>query len=252
MDSLAPVFRALADPHRRLLLDRLFAHDGQTLGDLAAHLPEMTRFGAMKHIAVLEEAGLVTAQRVGREKRHYLNPVGIRLIHDRWISKYAAPIVGAISVIKHELEGEAMDAPAHVYTAWIRTTPERLWRAITDGADTERYYFGTRVASAWTPGARIEYFYPDGTIAADGEVLEVDEPRRLAMTFHARWDAEVDAAGPIRHVWAIASDDDGTCKLTVETYDLVGARAGEFTEGIAFIVSGLKTWLELGQPMPVG
>src|SRR5918993_3220065 len=203
MDHMALVFRALADPNRRLLLDRLFERDGQTLGDLATHLPEMTRFGAMKHLGVLEEAGLVTTQRIGREKRHYLNPVGIRLVHDRWISKYAAPIVGAMLAIKHELEGDAMDAPAHVYTAWIRTTPERLWRAITDGAETERYYFGTRVESAWTPGARIAYSYPDGRIAADGEVLEIDKPRRLAMTFHARWDEEIEAEGPVRQVWEI-------------------------------------------------
>jgi uncharacterized protein YndB with AHSA1/START domain/DNA-binding transcriptional ArsR family regulator len=252
VEPLAPVFRALADANRRLLLDRLFERDGQTLGQLAGQLPDMTRFGVMKHLGILEEAGLVTAERVGREKRHYLNPVGIRLIHDRWISKYAAPVVGAMSAMKQHLEGDAMDAPAHVYTAWIRTSPERLWRAITDGEQTQRYYYGTRVVSDWTPGARIEYFYPDGRVAADGEVLEIDEPRRLAMTFHARWDPEVDAAGPIRHVWTIEPDDDGTCKLTVTTLDATGNRAGEFIEGMAYIVSGLKTWLETEEPLAVG
>jgi uncharacterized protein YndB with AHSA1/START domain len=145
-----------------------------------------------------------------------------------------------------------MDAPNHVYTVFIRATPDRLWRAITDGAETEHYYYGTRVVSDWTVGSRVEYRYPDGRVAADGEVLEVDEPRRLAMSFHARWDPEVEAAGPIRHVWAIEPADDGTCKLTVETHDLTGSRAGEFTEGMAFIVSGLKTFVETGEPMPVG
>jgi DNA-binding transcriptional ArsR family regulator len=83
------VFPALGDPNRRLLLDCLFERDGQTLGELTGHLPDMSRQGVMKHLRVLEAAGLVTAHKVGREKRHYLNPVPIRLIHDRWISKYA-------------------------------------------------------------------------------------------------------------------------------------------------------------------
>jgi len=252
MDDMAAVFRALADANRRLLLDSLFERDGQTLGDLTAHLPGMTRFGVMKHLSVLQDAGLVTTERVGREKHHYLNPVGIRLIHDRWITKFAAPVVGAMTAIKEHLEGEPMSAPDHVYTAFIRATPERLWRAITDGAETERYYYGTRVESDWTVGSKVAYRYPDGRIAADGEVLEIDEPRHLSMSFHARWDPEVEAAGPVRHTWAIEPADGGTCKLTVTTHDLSGARAGEFVEGMAFIVSGLKTLVETGEPTPVG
>ena len=99
------VFRALADPSRRRLLDELFKRDGQTLSQLDALLPEMTRFGVMKHLRILEAAGLVTTRKIGREKLHYLNPVPIRLIHDRWISKYAAPWVGAMGTLKRELEG---------------------------------------------------------------------------------------------------------------------------------------------------
>ena len=97
------VFKALADPTRRQLLDRLFEQDGQSLGALEAGLP-MSRFGVMKHLKVLEEAGLVTTQRRGREKLHYLNPVPIRLIHDRWVSKYAEPWASALSELKTELE----------------------------------------------------------------------------------------------------------------------------------------------------
>jgi DNA-binding transcriptional ArsR family regulator len=96
-------FKALADPTRRSLLDELFARDGQTLTELEERLP-MTRFGVMKHLKVLEEAGLVATQRRGREKLHYLNSVPIQLIHDRWVSKYAEPIAAVISGIKHELE----------------------------------------------------------------------------------------------------------------------------------------------------
>ena len=98
------VFRALNDPSRRLLLDKLFAEDGQTLGELCAHLPEMTRFGVMNHLRVLEEGRLVTTRRQGRSKLHYLNPVPIRLLHDRWISKYTEPRVGAIADLKARIE----------------------------------------------------------------------------------------------------------------------------------------------------
>jgi DNA-binding transcriptional ArsR family regulator len=97
------VFKALADPTRRSLLDELFARDGQTLTELEERLP-MTRFGVMKHLKVLEEAGVVTTQRRGREKLHYLNSVPIQLIHDRWVSKYAEPLAAAITGIKRELE----------------------------------------------------------------------------------------------------------------------------------------------------
>ena len=99
------VFRALADPTRRSLLDELFREDGQTLTALEARLP-MSRFGVMKHLRVLEEAGLVVTRRAGREKRHFLNAVPIRLIHDRWVSKYAEPLAAAISGIKHQIEEE--------------------------------------------------------------------------------------------------------------------------------------------------
>jgi DNA-binding transcriptional ArsR family regulator len=102
------VFKALSDPSRRLLLDSLFVHDGQTLSELSARLPMMTRFGVMKHLRLLEAAGLVATRKIGREKLHYLNPVPIRLIHDRWIGKYAEPWVGALADLKVSLEGAAM------------------------------------------------------------------------------------------------------------------------------------------------
>src|SRR3954451_15579086 len=102
------VFRALADPTRRSLLDELFRDDGQTLGGLERRLP-MSRFGVMKHLRVLEDAGLVTTQRRGREKLHFLNPVPIRLVHDRWVSKYAKAWAAALSELKRDLEEETMD-----------------------------------------------------------------------------------------------------------------------------------------------
>ncbi|HLZ09916.1 MAG TPA: metalloregulator ArsR/SmtB family transcription factor, partial [Chloroflexota bacterium] len=121
------VFKAIADPVRRTLLDRLFRHNGLTLSDLCDGLT-MTRFGVMKHLRILEAAGLVATRKVGRKKRHYLNPVPIRLIHDRWVSKYTGPMAAALIELKSVLEGSAVGAEAvvQVYQIVIRTTPERL------------------------------------------------------------------------------------------------------------------------------
>src|ERR1700743_758042 len=143
------VFRALADPTRRELLDELFREDGQTLGTLEERFP-MTRFGVMKHLKVLEEAGLVVTRRRGREKLHFLNPVPIRLVHDRWVSKYAEPWVSSLSDLKTRLE-QTMEK---IYEIYIRTTPERLWAAITDSNTRAKYQWGMQVESDWTPGGR--------------------------------------------------------------------------------------------------
>ena len=144
------VFKALADPTRRFLLDRLFARDGRTLTELESEL-EMTRFGVMKHLRVLEDAGLVVTRRSGREKLHFLNPVPIRLIHDRWIDKYTERQVSALADLKNELEENGMSTTddehsttTQVYRIYIRATPEAIWDAITKPEWNEKYgYRGT-------------------------------------------------------------------------------------------------------------
>src|SRR5256714_1065196 len=165
------VFRALADPTRRSLLDELFQQDGQSLSALEQRRP-MTRFGVMKHLRLLEEAGLVVTRRRGREKLHFLNPVPIRLVHDRWVSKYAEPWAATLSGLKHRLEDRTMEK---VFEIYIKTTPERLWEAITDGEMRSKYNFGARVKSDWTPGSRYEAVHPGaGITISAGENLEVD------------------------------------------------------------------------------
>src|SRR6266516_5846692 len=151
MLDMDAVFRALADPTRRSLLDELFRQDGHTLVALERRLP-MTRFGVMKHLRVVEEAGLVTTRRRGREKLHFLNPVPIRLVHDRWVSKYAEPWAAELSGLKNRLEATM----EKVFEIYIKTTPERLWEAITDSELRRRYNFGMGVVSDWTPGSRYE------------------------------------------------------------------------------------------------
>jgi uncharacterized protein YndB with AHSA1/START domain/DNA-binding transcriptional ArsR family regulator len=251
-DPMAPTFRALADPNRRVLLDRLFERDGQTLGELCEYLPEMTRFGVMKHLGVLEEAGLVTTLRVGREKRHFLNPVPIRLVHDRWIGKFAEPVIGAMSALKSKLE-TPMDTIDHIYAIQIKASPDRVWQAITDGDETVRYYYNTRVVSDWTVGSRLSYDYPDGSIAADGIVLEVEPGRRVVMSFHPHWDPGIEAEGPVRMTWEVEPAGDGGSKLTVTSVLKAGSKSSEaFAAGIVYIVSGLKTFVETGEPLAVG
>jgi DNA-binding transcriptional ArsR family regulator len=251
-DAMAPIFRALADPGRRELLDRLDERDGQTLGELCAYLPQMTRFGVMKHLRVLEDAGLVRAMKVGREKRHFLDPVPIRLVHDRWIGKFAEPVVGAISSIKHRLEAD-MDRIDHVYSTYIKATPERVWQAVTNGDDTVGYYYGTRVTSTWTAGAPLTYTYPDGSIAADGTIAAIEPGRSVTMLFHPRWDPEIEADGPVRMTWSLEPADGGMTRLTVTSALIPGSRTeSEFSGGVVYIVSGLKTLLETQVPLTVG
>src|SRR6202142_4476148 len=141
------VFKALADPTRRSLLDELFREDGQTLSALEERFP-MSRFGVMKHLKQLEEAGLVVTKRRGREKLHFLNPVPIRLVHDRWVSKYAEPWAAGLSGLKTRLE-QPMEK---VFEIYIKTTPERLWEAITDPEIRAKYNFGASVHSEWKAG----------------------------------------------------------------------------------------------------
>ncbi len=236
------VFKALADPTRRSLLDELFREDGQTLSALEGRFA-MSRIGVMKHLKQLEEAGLVVTKRRGREKLHFLNPVPIRLVHDRWVSKYAEPWAAGLSGLKHRLEGPMQK----VFEIYIRTTPERLWEAITDGEIRSKYNFGARVTSDWTPGSRYEMSHPNANgLLGEGENLEVDPPRRLVQNMVALWSDEVKREGTSRVTWEIEPVGD-SCRLTV-THDQLREDANdELYGGWPMILSGLKTWLETGE-----
>jgi uncharacterized protein YndB with AHSA1/START domain len=237
------VFRALADPTRRSLLDELFREDGQTLSALEGRLP-MTRFGVMKHLRQLEEANLVVTRRRGREKLHFLNPVPIRLVHDRWVSKYAEPWAAALSGLKNRLE-EGMEK---VFEIYIKTTPERLWEAITDSEMRSKYSFGTGIKSDWTPGSRYKAIHPAGVEIAEGENLEVDPPRRLVQSFTALWSEDVKNEGWSRVTWEIEPVGD-SCRLTVTHDELREGANDELYGGWPMILSGLKTLLETGEDL---
>jgi uncharacterized protein YndB with AHSA1/START domain/DNA-binding transcriptional ArsR family regulator len=239
------VFRALADPTRRSLLDELFKADGQTLTALEERLP-MTRFGVMKHLKVLEEANLVVTRRRGREKLHFLNPVPIRLVHDRWVSKYAEPWAASLSELKHRLEDRTMEK---VFEIYIKTTPEQLWQAITNPELRAKYNFGVGVESDWTPGSRYTSVHPGaGGALGEGENIEVDAPRRLVQSFTALWSDEVKAEGTSRVTWEIEQVED-SCRLTVTHDELREGANDELYGGWPMILSGLKTLLETGEEL---
>jgi uncharacterized protein YndB with AHSA1/START domain len=236
------VFKALADPTRRELLDELFRSDGQTLSALEERF-EMTRFGVMKHLRQLEEAGLIVTRRRGREKLHFLNPVPIRLIHDRWVSKYAEPWASGLAGLKRELE-KTMEK---VFEIYIATTPERLWEAITDSEIRAKYNFGAGIVSDWTEGSSFTFSHaPGGRVLGEGRNLVVDPPRRLVQTMTALWGEDVKAEGESRITWEIEPVGD-SCRLTVVHDQLREGANDQLYGGWPMILSGLKTWLETGQ-----
>src|ERR1700730_10801494 len=252
--AMESVFKALADPSRRRLLDLLFERDGQTLTELAGSLPAMTRFGVMKHLGLLEEAGLVTTRRAGREKLHDLNAVPIRMVHDRWIGKYRKARAAALVDLKLDMEEEmaTMDArPAQIYTVFIRAPREKVWDAITRPEFTRKYFFGSEPSSTWKPGARLLWTeHGTGRELVDGEVVEYDNARRLGHTWIVKYDADLNAEGPSRVTYEL-EETDGITKLTAvhdnfpagsKVYDNVAG-------GWMLVLSGLKTLVETGSPL---
>ena len=251
-DDLA--FRALADPTRRLLLDRLFEREGRTLNQLHAEVAGMTRFGVMKHLRILEAAGLVVTHRVGREKLHYLNPMPVQLIHDRWVDKYTRLRAATLADLKEELErGEAMtEGPQQIYQLYIKATPEQIWDAITKPEFTARYFHGTRVDTTGEVGTPIRHFAPDGKeMWGDDAVLESDRPRRFVHTWQSLYNAELAAEPKSRVTWQIEPQPGGISRLTVihDRLENSPKTAANVAGGWMFIISGLKTLLETGEPL---
>ena len=267
--SMNPVFRALSDPSRRLLLDRLMVQSGQSLRELGAGL-DMTRQSVRKHLAVLEEANLVSVVKSGRESLHYLNAAPIADIADRWISRYHQPRVRILADLKHELENTPMDTPDFVYTTYIKTTPEQLWQALTDPVFTERYW-GCRFFSDWRAGSTYAMEQAGIRVEDDGQrVVESDPPRRLSYMWHTFSPEWVDAVGRSHFTdeqlarmtaeprstvtFDIEPSDDGFVKLTVRHSGLEpgGVTAGGISEGWPRVLAGLKTLLETPEPASTG
>ncbi|QIS21813.1 ArsR/SmtB family transcription factor [Nocardia terpenica] len=256
------VFKALADPSRRLLLDGLNAHNGQTLRELCAGL-DMTRQAVSKHLAVLEAANLVTTRRRGREKLHYLNAEPINAIADRWIHRYDRGRVRALADLKTALEGASMSS-AFVYTTYIKTTDRRLWQALTDPAFTRRYW-GATFETDWRTGSPM-IWEQQGWTSADPEqvILEADPYRRLSYTWHTfdqafaeRFEFSAEdgakfAAEPRSTVTFELEPVGETVKLTVthDGFPEGSAVLAAISQGWPGILSNLKTLLETGETLP--
>jgi uncharacterized protein YndB with AHSA1/START domain/DNA-binding transcriptional ArsR family regulator len=258
------VFRALADPSRRLLLDRLNERNGQTLRELCAGLG-MTRQSVSKHLAILEAANLVTTIRRGREKLHYLNPAPINEIAERWITRYDRHRVRALADLKRALEEPSMnDQPTFVYTTYIKTTPERLWQALTDPAFTARYW-GITFDSDWQPGSEMIWHQRGVTIADPDQIVLESEPyRRLSYTWHT-FSSELADALDFSAEAQVRIAEEPRSKVTFEIEELGervkltvvhdGFEPGSVvvtlvSQGWPSVLSDLKTLLETGETLP--
>jgi DNA-binding transcriptional ArsR family regulator/uncharacterized protein YndB with AHSA1/START domain len=261
---LDDVFRALADPSRRVLLDSLNERNGQTLRELCSRL-DMARQSVSKHLAVLEAANLVTTVRRGREKLHYLNAAPINEIAERWITRYERDRVSALADLKRALEDTPVSRPSFVYVNYIRTTPERLWQALTEPAFTERYW-GMVFHSDWKQGSQYVLHQFGLTIVDDQQVvLEAEPYRRLSYAWHAvtpEWADALDLTDEARERLAaeprskvtfdIEALDDEQVKLTVVHDGLApdGLMGSLIGNGWPRVLSNLKTLLETGEPLP--
>ena len=255
------MFKALADPTRRALLDRLEERNGQTLAELCEGAT-MSRQSVSKHLAVLEEAGVVTTQWRGREKLHFLDAAPLQAIADRWLSRYDQRRAAALADLETALEAPTVNE--FVYTTYIRTTPEALWQALTEPAFTRRYW-GVELTSDWQVGSVVAWQFAGVTMADDESVVvESDPPRRLAYHWH-----------PITPEFgrAIEASEEDVARLAAEPRSLVAfdlEQVGEMvklrvthggfaegsellpgiSEGWPAILASLKTLLETGEPLP--
>ncbi|MEU4402642.1 ArsR/SmtB family transcription factor [Micromonospora orduensis] len=265
-------FRALADPSRRRLLDRLNERNGQTLRELCDGLAT-TRQAVSKHLSVLESANLVTTVRRGREKLHYLNAAPINAIADRWLSRYDRERATALADLSTALERQPMDSPTFVYTTYVTTTPQRLWAALTEPAFTRRYWGGVALVSDWQVGSPVLWQdAPEGEPRDLGQRVLVAEPyRRLSYSWHGfqpehaehfGWSAAelADRLGERRSTvtFEIEPHTASVVRLTVIHDDfspdseMHRAISGQLdgSGGWPEVLAGLKTLVETGEPMP--
>ena len=244
MNRMDAIFKALNDPARRALLDSLRDRDGQSLSDLETQL-DMTRFGVMKHLRVLEDASLVVTRKSGRFKYHYLNAVPLQEVIDRWIEPLLAkPTARAVIDLKSKLEGSSdmTEKPDFVMKTFIRCTQDALWDALTDPDQMASWHF--MAGGVRKDDDTYVYTTPDGGVMMRARTLETEPKSRIVSTFEPNWEG---GGAPSKTIFLIAAEG-AHCALTVEHYDLTfPVVPGEgIHDGWARWAAGLKTYLESG------
>jgi DNA-binding transcriptional ArsR family regulator/uncharacterized protein YndB with AHSA1/START domain len=237
------IFKALNDPARRALLDSLRRRDGQTLGELEEQF-DMTRFGVMKHLKVLEEAHLIVTRRQGRFKYHYLNALPLQEMLDRWVAPFLQPQARALSDLKSRLERETrMGKPDFMMQTFIRCSQDALWEALTRADRMAAYHFMcNEVHGDAAPGNVTRFVKPDGSDMLRQVTTEMDPKSRIAMTFEPLFMGE---GAPVSHMVYLIEPQGEACKLTIEHYDMAPGQEG-FAEGWARLAASLKSYLETG------
>ncbi len=235
------IFKALNDPARRALLDSLRETDGQTLTQLEEQL-DMTRFGVMKHLRVLEDARLVTTRKVGRFKHHYLNPLPLQDMTDRWVRPFLQGQVRALSSLKHRLETSMK--PDLVMSTLINCSHDALWDALTKGELIGAYHFACASVTGdyAKPGDRVEYNFDAGGVMLSNRVISIEPKTRIEMDFHPSWGGD---ETPSRCIYIVEPQQSGM-KLTVEHYGIPESQTG-FNDGWMRFLAGLKTYMETGK-----
>ncbi|MBO6574490.1 MAG: SRPBCC domain-containing protein [Rhodothermales bacterium] len=242
------IYRALANPLRRRILDIVRREPGVTLGEIAASF-DVSRFAIRKHLQMLLDATLLSVEPDGTAKRHHLNPVAIQFIYDRWLSEYSGRWASALTGLKYTLEGELMNPLQHRYEVYIRASADQVWRAITDPDFTQQFYYNMRIDSSFEEGASLQYVSGkpgDGPVIT-GEVLEANPPTRLVHTFDFG-----NGDGPSRVTYDI-EDLGGVSKLTLvhDEFDSETKTYQEVGPGWNPILSGMKTFLETGRALEI-
>jgi DNA-binding transcriptional ArsR family regulator/uncharacterized protein YndB with AHSA1/START domain len=235
------IFKALADPARRTLLDALRQRDGQTLQELT-ELLDMTRFGVMKHLGVLEDANLVIPKKQGRFKYHYLNALPLQQTIDRWIEPMLGkPVARAVLTLKATVErNQDMTKPDFMMQTFIRCTQDALWDALTDPDSMAAYHF--MCDRAEREGNVISFILPDGTKMLSQTVTKETPKSRIDTTFEPHF---FGPDAPASRMAYIIEPQGAQCKLTIEHYDIPAGQEG-VAEGWARLASSLKSWLETG------
>jgi len=239
------IFKALADPARRTMLDALRRRDGQSLQELTA-LIDMSRFGVMKHLGVLIDAGLIVTKKEGRFKYHYLNTLPLQEAIDRWVEPLLVqPVARAVLTLKSQLEGTSpMAKPDFTMQTFIRCTQDALWDALSDPKSMAAYHFMCdRVEGEAVEGGKLQWILPNGDVMMSQCPTKVVPRSRIEATFEPHF---FGPDAPASRMVFLIEPEGPQCKLTIEHYDIPKGQEG-VAEGWARLAASLKSWLETGE-----